>query len=341
MNRFKLSELASRVAGEVSGDGEKVITGVADLAGADAQKISFCVSSRGVADFPDTAAGALVVPLDFPDVSQPLIRVKDPVLAIALIHQMFIARPFQALGVSPMASVAADVVLPSEVSIHPMAVVGSGVRLGERVTIHPGVVLQDGVIVGDDCVLHPNVTVYSGCTLGNRVVVHGGTVIGADGFGYATTSEGEHIKRPQVGTVVIEDDVELGANVCVDCATFGVTKIGRGTKVDNMVQIAHNVELGPGTIMVSQSGVAGSSKLGRNVVVGGQVGISGHIELGDGVMVGAKSGVHNSQKAGAVVSGVPAVPHKKWLRASTSFVKLPELIREVRLLKKEIAALRS
>jgi UDP-3-O-[3-hydroxymyristoyl] glucosamine N-acyltransferase len=269
-----------------------------------------------------------------------LLRVKDPNLAAAVIHQHFLRRPFAATGLHASAVVGADCKLPPEFSIGPQAVLGDRVTLGERVMVHAGVIIGNDVTIGADTILYPNVTVYDNSRIGARVIVHSGTVIGSDGFGYATDDKGRHLKRPHVGIVQIDDEVELGANVCIDRGTFGRTWIQQGAKIDNLVQIGHNVVVGAGCLIVSQVGIAGSATLGRGVILGGQAGIKGHIHLDDGVMVASKSGVHGSLSKGAVVAGYPAVPHREWLKTSALVGKLPQLHQELRDMKKAVAALR-
>jgi UDP-3-O-[3-hydroxymyristoyl] glucosamine N-acyltransferase len=217
--------------------------------------------------------------------------------------------------------------------------VGNNVTIGERVTLEPGVVLDDDVVLGDDVLLKANVTVANGCIIGNRVTIHSGTVIGSDGYGYATDNMGNHVKRPQVGKVKIDDDVEIGSNVSVDRGAFGDTWIQSGVKIDNQVQVAHNVVVGPNSLLVAQAGIAGSTTLGRNVVLGGKVAVNGHIHLDDQVMVAASSGIHNSQPKGAKVGGTPAIPIKTWAKATAVFAKLPEMYSEFRKLKKVVAKL--
>jgi UDP-3-O-[3-hydroxymyristoyl] glucosamine N-acyltransferase len=333
----RLSRLAEMVEGELLGDPGVLVRGVNELAAAGEEEITFVTHPRLVEQAAASRAAAVIVPAGVEIAGKPAIRVRDPYLAVAVIHQHFLQRPFSATGIHPRAHVGAECRLPAEVSIGPMAVLGQGVVLGERVIVGPGVVLGDQVVIGDDCVLHANVTLYAHSCLGRRVIVHSGAVIGSDGFGYATDAAGRHLKRPHVGSVEIEDDVEIGANVCIDRGTFGSTVIRRGAKIDNLVQIAHNVRVGEHSLLVAQVGIAGSTTLGRGVVLGGQVGVAGHLELGDRVMVGAKSGVHNSQKPGAMVSGVPAIPHKKWLLAVSVFQKMPELVKEIRTLQKRVA----
>ncbi|MBI4794362.1 MAG: UDP-3-O-(3-hydroxymyristoyl)glucosamine N-acyltransferase, partial [Deltaproteobacteria bacterium] len=216
--------------------------------------------------------------------------------------------------------------------------IGNGVRLGDRVTIMPGCVLEDQVQIGADTLLYPNVTILERCTLGQRVIIHSGTVIGADGFGFVPGKEG-HRKIPQLGTVVIEDDVEIGANCAIDRGALGETRVGRGVKMDNLVHLAHNVTVGEHSFLVAQVGVAGSTKIGKGVALGGQVGLVGHIEVGDGVQVAAQSGVAHSIPAGQTVAGTPARPHQEALRIATYLPKLPEINQRLKKLEKRVTEL--
>ena len=334
-----LSELALLVNGKVWGDPEVKIHGLGDLVTARSGEIAFITKAHRRDEISTSKASAVIAPLEIEAAAKPLIKVKDPNLAAAIIHRYFLAKPFVPTGISKRAVVGAGCRIPAEVSIGPMAVVGDRVVLGERVTIKAGVVIGDKVTIGDDTIIYPNVTIYNSCHIGARVIIHSGTVVGSDGFGYATDEQGRHIKRPHVGTVQIDDDVEVGANVCIDRATFGKTWIKQGVKIDNLVQVAHNVVIGEGSIVVAQVGIAGSATLGRGVILGGQAGVNGHIHLADRAMVASKSGVHASLQKGAVVSGFPAIPHKEWLRASSLFTRLPELFRELRELKKTVATL--
>ena len=234
----------------------------------------------------------------------------------------------------------ADVEIGPDASIWPFVTLGHRVKLGARVTLYPGVFVGDDTTIGDDSILYPNVTVREGCVIGRRVVIHGGAVVGSDGFGYVT-HEGRHHKIPQLGRVVIEDDVELGANVTVDRATFGQTLIGRGTKVDNLVHIGHNVTIGPHSLLVAQVGIAGSTRLGSHVVVGGQAGLTEHLEIGDGAMIAAQAGVTRNLAEGEIVSGTPAGPHTAPLRAHVLFPRLPELRQQLRDLARRVRDLES
>lgn len=334
-----LTDLAALVQGELVGPADLMITGLNDLAGAGKGDITFLADHRRASELTGCRASAVIVPLSMMPCDLPVIKVRDPYLAAALIHNCFLSRPYHAGGIHPAAVVGEECVIPPAVSIAPHAVIGNRVRLGERVTVHPGVVIGDDVAIGDETVLYANVTVVARSVIGKRVIIHPGAVIGSDGFGYATDPGGRHVKRPHVGFVQIDDDVEIGANVCIDRGTFGKTWIREGAKLDNLVQLGHNVVIGAHSLLVAQVGIAGSTRTGHHVVIGGQVGLAGHLEIGNGVMIAAKSGVHNNQEDGAVIAGIPAITHKKWLRASTAFAKLPEIIRELRELKRQLAEL--
>jgi UDP-3-O-[3-hydroxymyristoyl] glucosamine N-acyltransferase len=259
--------------------------------------------------------------------------VDDPYAALAAALEIFHPAQRPEPGVSPAADIDHSARIGEAVTAAPGARVGPECEVGDGSVLHPGVVLQERCRVGRDCVLHPNVVLYADTVLGDRVVIHGGSVLGSDGFGYALTPEG-HRKVPQVGRVVVEDDVEIGANVTVDRATLGETLIGRGTKVDNLVQIAHNVRVGPGSILVGQVGISGSTRLGSGVVFAGQSGAAGHLEVGDGARVGAKSAVFSDVPPGETVTGIPAVGHSLWRRIATALPRLPEILRRLRRLEK-------
>jgi UDP-3-O-[3-hydroxymyristoyl] glucosamine N-acyltransferase len=234
--------------------------------------------------------------------------------------------------VAPGAEVAAGV------SIYPFVYVGARSRIGARVVLFPGVYVGEEAVIGEESVLYPQVSVMDRCRVGKRVIIHGGTVIGSDGFGFAPDRNG-YVKIPQVGIVEIEDDVEIGANCAVDRAAMGKTRIGKGVKTDNLVQIGHNVTIGENTVLVAQVGIAGSTQVGRWVAMGGQAGIVGHIKIGDQARIGAQAGVGQEVKAGETVSGSPAFPHREWLRAQVVFPKLPEMRKNLSALEKRVEAL--
>jgi UDP-3-O-[3-hydroxymyristoyl] glucosamine N-acyltransferase len=338
-----LVELAERVGGEVVGDGATRIGAVRGLADAGPGDLAFYSNPKYAKQYQSTRAGAVLVrPDEDPrDGGPALIRVKEPYLAFAKISWLYHPPPRGEPGRAAEAFVHPTAEVEPTARIMPRAYVGPGARVGARTILHPGAHLGEGARVGEDCIVYPNVTVRERCLIGNRVILQPGAVIGSDGFGFAFDPEGEgkgprHFKVPQAGIVRIEDDVEVGACTTIDRATMGETVIGRGTKIDNLVQIAHNVEVGPLCLLVSQAGVAGSSRLGAGVVLAGQVGVIGHITIGDGAIVGAQSGIGRDLQPGERVSGSPAFDHRDWLKSVGSFAKLPDLIREVRQLRRRL-----
>ncbi|MBU0676159.1 MAG: UDP-3-O-(3-hydroxymyristoyl)glucosamine N-acyltransferase [Proteobacteria bacterium] len=334
----KLSELAALVGGVVSADEDPELYGLMDIESAGVGEIAFITGAPGKEfDISAIRASALIVAKSFPEIPVPVIRVDQPALAAALIHQSFCNKPFVATGISTHAVVGKDCLVDHEVSIAPGVIIGDRVHIARQVVIHAGAVIEDDVVVGEGSLIYPNVTLLCRTEIGKRVILHSGTVIGSDGFGFVTDHAGRHVKRPHVGNVRIDDEVEIGANSCVDRATFGTTWIKRGTKIDNQVHVGHNVTIGEDCIIVAQVGISGSTELGNNVVLGGKVAIAGHLKLGNRVMVASKAGVTTNQEEGAVVSGFPAIPHRKWLRAATAFQRLPDLISEVRHLRKQVA----
>ncbi len=337
MKTASLKELADLVQGTVSGDELLEITALNSLDLARQGELTFINSIRLRDRLADTAASACIVPDSLDEAPMPVIRVNNPDLAAALIHNYLLAEDFVATGIHDSAVIGSKVKISDQVSIGPQVSIGDRVEIGDRVTIHPGVVLGDDVRVGDDCTLHANAVVAQGCSLGNNVVLHHGAIIGSDGFGFATDLRtGRHVSKPQVGTVRIDDNVQIGANSCVDRAAFGVTRVRQGARIDNLVMVGHNCDIGENSILVGQVGIAGSTTLGRNVVLGARAGVAGHLHLEDGVMVAAMGGVHNNQPRGAVIGGIPAIEVKKWGRATAAFSRLPEMVKEVRRLRREL-----
>ena len=261
----------------------------------------------------------------------------NPYLAFAKILQLFSPAPKFAGVISPESHVEGSAMVAEGVTIFPHAFVGSGARIGKGSVVFPGVFIGEKAQIGANCVLYPNVVVRERCRVGDRVILHAGVVIGSDGFGYAGTGS-ERIKIPQIGIVVIEDDVEIGANTTVDRATLGKTVVGRGAKIDNLVQIAHNVAVGEHSVIAAQTGIAGSSQVGKNVTIAGQVGVVNHIKIGDGAMIGPQSGIPQSVPPGAMLSGgIAAAPHHEWLRVMALLPQLPKLWSAVRNLEKRVA----
>ena len=333
-----LGELAQRLGAELRGDSHLRISGVAALEDATETEISFVVSPKYTRLAKQTAAGALIVPPGMEDLERPLLVSTNPYLAIAQALALFNERPRAALGVSPKAHLGDGVRLGPGVSIHPLAYVGEEAIIGDRVTLHGGAYVGAGVKIGDDTLIHPNVTILDRCIVGKRVIIHSGTVVGSDGFGFAQDG-GRHVKIPQTGIVRIDDDVEIGANCAIDRATLGMTWIQRGAKIDNLVQVAHNVVVGEDSVIVAQVGISGSTRIGKGVVLAGQVGVVGHLEIGDGVRVGAQAGVTKSIGAGQEVLGSPAVAYREFVRTSGMISRLPDLRKKVMELEKRLAQL--
>jgi UDP-3-O-[3-hydroxymyristoyl] glucosamine N-acyltransferase len=343
---FTIAELARHVGGEVQGDGTLRVEGIAPLEDAGPTDISFFANKKYRRAFEDSRAGAVVVERDA-DVppGRTVLRASGAYLAFAKISTLF-HPPREALPeVSPLAAVHPDASVHPSAQVMPLASVAANARVGARTILFPGAQVGEGARVGEDCLVYHNVVIRERCVVGNRVILQPGCVVGSDGFGFALDMEGEgkgprHFKVPQVGIAVIEDDVEIGANSCVDRATLGVTRIGRGAKIDNLVQIAHNVEVGPLSILAAQVGIAGSTKLGMGVVAWGQAGIVGHITIGDRATINAQSGVGHDLEPGARVAGSPATPDVAWARNSAAFNRLTEMRRELRELRAEVARLR-
>jgi UDP-3-O-[3-hydroxymyristoyl] glucosamine N-acyltransferase len=343
---FALADLAERVGGEVAGDAGALIVRVAPLDEAGPGDLSFFSNRKYRRSFEASRASAVVVePDEDVPAGRTVLKVKNAYLAFAKISTLF-HPPQQAVpDVSPQAYVHPAARVHPSAELMPFAYVGADAVVGARCILYPGAYVGPGARIGEDCVLWPNAVVRERCTLGDRVVLQPGCVVGSDGFGYAFDTTGEegsgprHYKVPQAGIAAIEDDVELGANVCVDRATLGATRVGRGSKLDNLVQIAHNVEVGPLSILCGQAGIAGSTKLGAGVMVGGQVGVVGHISIGDGAKLGAQSGIMSDVGRGEMVGGSPARPYRDWLRTEATLARLPELGRRLKELEKRLAEL--
>ncbi len=324
MQQRTTAELAATIGAEVVGDGSAVITGVNTLEDAGPGQVSFLANEKYAPQLDTTRATAVIVgPKAKPTDRLTLLRANDPYLAyqkaLVAIHG-FRVHPFA--------------------GVHPQAHVDPSARIGAGTTIYPGAYVGPDVTVGADCVLYPNAVIYDRCVIGDRVILHAGAVIGADGFGYAT-SGGVHHKIPHIGNVVLGDDVEVGANATVDRAALGSTTVGAGSKIDNLATLGHNVTAGKGCLVVAQAGVAGSTTLGDYVVLGGQAGLAGHITLGDQVMVGAQCGVIGDVEAKQIVHGSPHMPYKEAKRAYTLLRNLPELANRLKELEKVAAAVRA
>ena len=335
---FTLGELAGTLNARLEGEPSRRVRAVAPLEAAGPDDISFVLGPRYVKAAAATRAGALVAPEGLAGLPGAVLRVAAPQAALIALLRLFHPEPPLEPGTHRLALVADGARVDASAAVGPFAVVERGARIGRGTRVGALCFVGEDAVIGEDVVLHPRVVVRSGVRIGNRVIVHPGAVLGADGFGYAFDGQG-HRKIPQVGGVRIEDDVEIGANTTVDRATLGETVIGRGSKLDNLVQVGHNCQIGEDVILVSQVGVSGSSKVGHRAVLAGQVGIADHVEIGDGAILTAKSGVPNDVPAGEVWSGIPARPTGEAKRIWAAENRLPELLRRVRDLEKRLTDL--
>jgi UDP-3-O-[3-hydroxymyristoyl] glucosamine N-acyltransferase len=336
---LKLQDIAERLECRLEGDGAIEIRGVAGIEDAATGDLTFFANPKYAAALRSTRASAVILGESAEAAPCAMLRARQPYLAFAQAVELFVDPWRPAPGVHRLAVLGDGVTLGPDVSVGPFAVVGDGSRIGARTIVHSHVAIGRGVEIGDDCLVHPHVSIREQIRIGSRVILHDGVVVGSDGFGFARRPDGTHHKIPQIGSVVIEDDVEIGANSAIDRPAVGETRIGAGTKIDNLVQIAHGVSIGRNVLLAAQVGVAGSVTIEDNVTLAGQVGVAGHITLGRGVVATAQSGIPNSVEAGAFVSGYPAIPNRDWLRSAAIFRKLPELKKLVADLERRIQEL--
>ncbi len=333
-----LQQLADLIGAELQGDPDLVINRVFPIDYAEEGDITFVANPKYLSKLEGARASAVIVAPGIEISGFNLLITANPYLAFAKILT-FLQPPADAeKGVLPGAFVAESAELADSVTVHPGAVVGDNVKIGPGTVLHPGVVIYADVTIGADCLLHAGAIVREGCLLGDRVILQPSAIIGADGFGFAPDGA-SYYKIPQVGIVVLEDDVEIGACSCIDRAALGETRIRRGTKLDNLVQIGHNAVIGEDTIIVSQVGIAGSSKIGNHCTFGGQAAVAGHVSVGDNVTIGARGGASGNVESNQVMSGVPLIPHREWLKMSISLPKVPEMRKELQQLKKRLAEL--
>lgn len=335
---ISLAQIHDVVGGELVGSPETTVTSLAGFEEAGPHDLSFVTGDRMLKAGGLIASGALLTHRRLSEITTPHIVVANPTLAFARIANTFFCPVSPSRGIAATIVRGVDTHVGSDVSIWPGVTLGDRVTIGARVTLYPGVFVGNDTTIGDDSLLYPNVVVREGCTIGARVIIHSGTVVGSDGFGYVQ-DQGRHYKIPQLGGVTIEDDVELGANVTVDRATLGQTVIKQGTKVDNLVQIAHNVTIGAHSILVSQVGIAGSTRVGHHVMIGGQAGLADHLVIGDQVMIAARAGVNRNLEPNQIVSGAPVMPHEVWVKAQAVIPRLPELRQSVRSLDERMKQL--
>jgi UDP-3-O-[3-hydroxymyristoyl] glucosamine N-acyltransferase len=339
---LKLRDIAERLQCRLEGDGEVDIVGVAGIQQARPGEITFVANPRYLPALATTHASAVILgPVKSGDPGAPcaVLHSDDPYSAFARAVSLFAPSRRPAAGIDRHSSVAADASIGADVSIGPFVTVGIGAVVGARTIIFPSVVIGAGAQIGEDCVIHPQVSIRERVVVGNRVTLHDGVVLGSDGFGFARQKDGSHLKIPQHADVVIEDDVEIGANSTIDRPAIGETRISAGTKIDNLVHIAHGVSIGRRTLLAAQVGIAGSTVVEDDVMMAGQSGVTGHVRVGAGAIVGAKSAVLQSVEAGSFVTGHPAFDHTDWRKASVVFRQLPALKKRVEELEQRLAEL--
>ena len=337
--RLKLHALADRLGCRLDGDGDIEILRLAGLTQAGPGDLTFLANPRYVPALRTTKASAVIIGDGAPAAPCAMLRCHDPYLVFANAVSLFMHEVRPSPGVDPHAAIAPDVRLGTEVSVGPFVSIAEQATIGDRTVIYPGVTVGRGARIGADCVIRARVSVREGTIVGDRVILQDGAVIGSDGFAFAPRPDGTYQKIPQPGLVVIEDDVEIGANTTIDRPAVGETRISAGAKIDNLVQIAHGVTVGRNTLLVAQVGIAGSTAIGDDVVLAGQVGVAGHVVIGKGARATGQTGITNSLEAGAFVSGCPAIPNRDWLKSSAVFHRLPELKKALADLDARVAEL--
>ena len=331
-----LKEIAQLIDGEVIGDGNIVITGISGIREAEEGDLTFLANPRYAPLMDTTKAAAIITSREATGAPRPMIRADNPSMAFAKIISILMPNDQRyPSGIHPTAVIGKNVKLGQDVALQPYVVIDDDTVIGDRTIIYAGSYIGNRAKIGSDCLIYPNVAIREKVEIGNRVIVHSGTVIGSDGFGFATVG-GEHHKIPQIGTVLIEDDVEIGANVTIDRARFGKTVIGKGTKIDNLVQIAHNVIVGENSIIIAQAGISGSTVIGKNVTIAGQAGLVGHITIGDNAVLAAQAGVTKPVPANTCVSGYPARQHDEAKRLNAFVSRLPQIVDELKKLEEKV-----
>jgi len=332
---LSLARIAEIVNGEIKGDKNKNISGVAPFDDASGDEITFAGDAKFLKKIDETDAGAIIVPRDFQASTKNILKVDNPQLAFAMVLNLFYFPLKPEPGISSYSYIGKNFLCGREASIAHFAVIGNNVTVGNCVVLYSNVVIGDNVVIGNNVKIHPNVTILERCTVGNRVIIHAGTVIGSDGFGFAPDGK-KYYKVPHTGIVQIDDDVEIGAGNTIDRATFGKTWIKSGVKTDNLVHIAHNVTVGENSVLVAQVAIGGSVSIGKNAILAGQAAIADHLILGDDVTVVGQSGVAKSVPSGETVSGSPAIPHRLWLRVQKILPRLPELKKKLEEIEKRL-----
>lgn len=344
VSSMRLGEIAELLGGEVQGDPDLEITTIAPVQEAPPGAIAFISNRKYIRELATTSASAVLVSPEVAALPRSegtaIVILDDPYMGFARLLQHWTAVPREVIGVSENAHVEPSATLGAEVNVHPFAYVGAGATLGDRVTLHSGAHVGQGATIGDDTTLGPNAVVHHGCQVGARCFLYAGSIIGSDGFGFAPDYlRGLHVKIPQMGRVVIDDDVEIGANVAIDRAAMGETRVGMGTKIDNLVQVGHSASLGIGCFVVSQAGISGTTQVGNGVTIAGQAGIAGHVKVGDGAQIGAQAGVHADVAPGEKMLGTPAMDGDTAKRSLVMIRRLPDMKKKLRELEKRIAQL--
>ena len=340
---FTAKQIADFLQGEVEGNPDVKVNNFAKIEEGKPGTLAFLSNPKYTHYIYDTKADIVLVNADFKaekEIKATLIRVANSYEALAKLLELVEKSKPTKVGIEPMSYIAPTAKMGKEVYVAGFAYVGENVVVGDNSKVFPHVFIGENVVIGNNVTLYSGVKIYAGCKIGDNSIIHAGAVIGSDGFGFAPQADGSYHKIPQMGNVVIEKDVEIGANTVIDRAVMDSTIIKEGVKLDNLIQIAHNVEIGKHTVIASQSGVSGSTKIGENCVFGGQVGLAGHLKIGNEVKIGAQSGIGKSQKDGSEIIGTPAIPIRDWYKSSVIFARLPEMYREIAQLKKEINELK-
>lgn len=337
---MRLGEIAQKLNCRLRGPSDIEIRGVAGIEEAGPDELTFVSNPKYFARIKETQAGAIILGPDAPDTSLPTLISDNPYLSFAHAIELFYSPPEPAPGIHPTATIADTAMIGEDCSIGANAVIGEGVRIGHHAVLYPNVTLYPHAEIGDCFTAHSNSIVREYCKIGDRVILQNGAVVGADGFGFAPQADGSYYKIVQSGIVVLEDDVEVGTHTCIDRATVGETRVGRGTKIDNLVQVGHGCKIGKHTVLAGQVGLAGSTRVGDHVMLGGQVGAAGHLTIGDRVVATARTGISRSVEAGKVISGSPEMDSALWKRNYLLMLEFPELVRTIKRLEKEIEELR-
>lgn len=333
---MKLVEIAKALNCELQGDGNLQIRGVATIDQAQPGELTFLTNRKYQKSLQTTQASAIIVSKEFPSLKLSSLRSSNPYLTFAQSIDLFYRPPLPSPGIHPTAAISSKAVLGKNPSVGPFVFVDQEVVIGDNAILYPHVVIYAGVVIGNHFVAHSHVSVRENCLIGNQVILQNGVVIGADGYGFAKRDDGSYAKISQAGQVVLEDEVEVQANATVDRAAVGETRIRRGAKIDNLVQVGHGSKVGLNTLLCSQVGLAGSTEVGNNVILAGQVGVAGHCRIGDGVIATAQSGIPSDVEAGKIVSGYPSIDNRRWLKCAALFSKLPEIHKSLRQLHHKV-----